>query len=132
MSARALGRRVDLEERLFDEVLAGAEGFGAGAGDYGDAQGGFGVEPEEEVVHFPVGGCGDAVHGFGAVDGDEDDAGSWVGEEVGGGCGDGGLGLEFVRHDGLDSRDVLETGVWGYDDVIFRVEASSRLQSIAK
>lgn len=68
---------------LLDEILACAEGFVACAGDDGDAKGGLGVEPLEERVGFPVGGVGEAVHCFGAVDGYEEDVRGWVGEDVG-------------------------------------------------
>ncbi len=37
-----------------DEVLAGAEGFGAGAGDNCDTEGGLAVEPFEDAVEVPV------------------------------------------------------------------------------
>lgn len=45
----------------------------------------MGQEREREG-NEPVGGVGEGVEAFGSVDGDEDDVGCWVGEEVGG-CG---------------------------------------------
>lgn len=61
------GRSGDLA--LLDEVLAGAEGAGAGAGDDAGAEGGLFVEPVEKVVGFPVGGVREGVLRFGSVDG---------------------------------------------------------------
>lgn len=51
-------RELGLDVILLEEVLAGAEGFGAGAGDDGGAEGGLGFEPGEEAVGFPAWGKG--------------------------------------------------------------------------
>ena len=56
------------EFTLLSEVLTSAEGA-ARAGYDGDAEGGLGVEPGEEGGGFPVGGVGEGVEGFGAIEG---------------------------------------------------------------
>ena len=69
---------------LLDEVLAGAERLVAGAGDNGDAEARLFVEPVEECVGLPVGGIGQRVHSFRAVDGHEEDVRGGIGEKIGG------------------------------------------------
>ena len=72
-----------LEAALLDEVLAGAEGLVASAGDDGNPQARLTVEPVEDGICFPLRGVGKGVHGFGTVDGYDEDIGCWVGEDVG-------------------------------------------------
>ena len=100
-----------------DEVLARTKGLGSGAGNDGDAQSGFAVEPIEDAVEVPVVWEGDGVHLLGAVECDKEDGGGGVGNEDGGarrGWGEGGGGSCWVGHSlGVSSvlRDVLIEGM---------------------
>jgi len=82
---------------LLDEILASAECSVTGTSDDSDAERGLTVEPGHEAVGFPVRGVREGVHGFGAVDGNEEDVRSGVGEDVRGSMR--WLGLEVRGHD---------------------------------
>lgn len=88
---------------LLGQILAGAKGLVAGAGDDGHEQGRLLVEPGEDRVGVPVGVVGDGVALVGAVDGDEENAGFGEGEieVVAGG------GHPLVQYSVYNSQGVL-------------------------
>ena len=94
---------------LLDQILPGAKCFGASTCDDGHAERRLVVEPGDDGVGFPVCVGWDTVHGVGTVDGDQEDEGSWVGEDEG--IRFWGLGAELRRHCGWMSSWALWHGV---------------------
>ena len=73
---------IRFDPSLLNQVLSGAERLVSCTCDNRYSETGFVVEPAEEGVCFPLCGVGEGVHGFGAVDGHEDDMRSGIGDEV--------------------------------------------------
>lgn len=71
---------------LLNEILSCAESLACTGNDC-HAEGRLGVKPLEDRVGFPVSAVGDGVHGFGPVDGYEEDMLGGICEEVGGAAG---------------------------------------------
>lgn len=82
---------------LFGQVLAGAEGLVACAGDDGNQETRLMVKPGEEAMGFPVRLGRERVALFGTVDGDQQDLRLGEGEEVEFGFGRG--RFKVWRHD---------------------------------
>ena len=83
---------------LLNQVLSSAERLVSCACNDRHPEAGLIIEPVEEGVCFPLCSVGEGVHGFGAVDGHEDDMRGRIGDEVVG-CW-WGLCVEVVCHFG--------------------------------
>ena len=73
---------IRFDPSLLNQVLSGAERLISCACDDRHSETGLIVEPVEEGVCFPLRGVGEGVHGFGAVNGHEDDMRGGIGDEV--------------------------------------------------